>query len=1031
MGFRDVCMDGEGSDRGLELWDDWRVVRHDMFMTHLLIGKSVIVIERFVVSRVMRQYDAGVLPQYKDWFQSHPFPRFTDPVEHAPLIEEVEDEAPVEAQGGGEEGRVAPRQVRQRRDEQGGDGGEEPVREQRQLMQHENPVEGGSSGGKYPDSPLDSGDPGEGPRPREEQIAGGSGNEQVQISNLGGGIPKAALGQQTSPHFNRIEEEIIKELGNELKKEDNKKIDHQEKEQNNKDSDHGEIKSQFSSQNEETKEDKTEQNSDNDENNGDNQSKVNKEEGENFNLVSNLTELEKEIDWIQDAQPDNILDQGLSEISLASPAKVKMTFLEDKEPKWGDEEDVKKALGKSESKQEEEETMEDKRKIKQKKRITTVDGIHRNQRRRLEAERRKFRDIEGKMGGHKKRFEPTSYSDWRKNREVWDILQEGGLSVFMERLSGKDPAVTKHFIKNWKNGKILVGSHMMIVDEEIIAEATMITEGMKFYRDRSIFDKAADKFHVTDDERKKMVKVDSSYHSPKQICRPWRFVLFATITYITLDGRFTRAYGHHFVLLNYFRHGEKSIEKPIKGKYERDEDTESEASGFNFDSETEGDSEETSKKGMNKAKRKRIMVDSDISESEAESFEEKFIKRKKGKVTGKQTQRKKTNKESNKDISQILIDSEEEAEENKKDERQDKDGEENQVTDNIEGLNAQGMQKEEQEDKSGKISDCVGENETIKGFCETVGTMVKDIGSLKKDMLTVKRAMVGEKPLAENVKELAVAINNMEVIERMVGKIIATEKRDEDTESEASGFNFDSEIEGDSEETSKKGRNKAKRKRIVVVLDISESEAESFEGKFIKKKKGKVTGKQMQSKKTSKGSNKDISQIMLDSDEEAEENKNYEGQDKEGEENPVMGNTEGLNTQGMQKQDQEDKSGKLSDCVGENATIKGFGETVDTMVKDSDNLKKDMMVVKRETIGEKPQSKNVKELAVVINNAEAIESMAGKIIATKKKVKETEENKEVKGMETPMNNLDAGGNWEPGGIIGPLADSGGNLPFRA
>lgn len=140
-------------------------------------------------------------------------------------------------------------------------------------------------------------------------------------------------------------------------------------------------------------------------------------------------------------------------------------------------------------------------------------------------------------------------------------------------------------------------------------------------------------------------------------------------------------------------------------------------------------------------------------------------------------QRKKTSKESNKDISQILIDFEEEAEDNKKDEGQDKEGEENQVTDNIEGLNAQDMQKEEQEDKSGKLSDCVGENATIKGFCETVGTMVKDIGSLKKDMLTVKRTTVGKKPLTKNVKELAVAINNMEAIESMVGKIIVTEKR--------------------------------------------------------------------------------------------------------------------------------------------------------------------------------------------------------------------------------------------------------------
>lgn len=40
--------------RDLELWDDWRAMRPDMFMTHPLIDRSVTVIEQFVVSRVMR-----------------------------------------------------------------------------------------------------------------------------------------------------------------------------------------------------------------------------------------------------------------------------------------------------------------------------------------------------------------------------------------------------------------------------------------------------------------------------------------------------------------------------------------------------------------------------------------------------------------------------------------------------------------------------------------------------------------------------------------------------------------------------------------------------------------------------------------------------------------------------------------------------------------------------------------------------------------------------------------------------------------
>lgn len=39
----------------------------------------------------------GVLPQYRDHFQQHPFPRFTDLGEKAPHIEDVEDDAPAPA----------------------------------------------------------------------------------------------------------------------------------------------------------------------------------------------------------------------------------------------------------------------------------------------------------------------------------------------------------------------------------------------------------------------------------------------------------------------------------------------------------------------------------------------------------------------------------------------------------------------------------------------------------------------------------------------------------------------------------------------------------------------------------------------------------------------------------------------------------------------------------------------------------------------------------------------------------------------
>lgn len=88
--------------------------------------------------------------------------------------------------------------------------------------------------------------------------------------------------------------------------------------------------------------------------------------------------------------------------------------------------------------------------------------LHKDHKENNRAKIRKNCETKGNMGGNKKRFELASFSDWKKNNEVWEILQEGGLSVFMERLYSKDPTITKHFIKNWKNGKVLVGS----LDEE-------------------------------------------------------------------------------------------------------------------------------------------------------------------------------------------------------------------------------------------------------------------------------------------------------------------------------------------------------------------------------------------------------------------------------------------------------------------------------------------------------------------------------------------------------------------------------------
>lgn len=107
-----------------------------------------------------------------------------------------------------------------------------------------------------------------------------------------------------------------------------------------------------------------------------------------------------------------------------------------------------------------------------------------------------------------------------------------------------------------------------------------------------------------------------------------------------------------------------------------------------------------------------------------------------------------------------------------------------------EDMSTQGLQNEGQENKRGNPSDCHGDNDSIKGFCDTISKIVKDINNLKNDINVIKNAMIGKKPLSKNVKELVVAINNAKAIEAMVGKILEIEKKVKEMEGnrEANGL---------------------------------------------------------------------------------------------------------------------------------------------------------------------------------------------------------------------------------------------------
>ena len=56
----------------------------------------------------------------------------------------------------------------------------------------------------------------------------------------------------------------------------------------------------------------------------------------------------------------------------------------------------------------------------------------------------------------------------------------------------------------------MVGKQRMEVTEEIISKATGLDmEGINFYRDRKVLDKAVDEFTESAKERKRLVKISS------------------------------------------------------------------------------------------------------------------------------------------------------------------------------------------------------------------------------------------------------------------------------------------------------------------------------------------------------------------------------------------------------------------------------------------------------------------------------------------------------------------------------------------
>jgi hypothetical protein len=47
------------------------------------------------------------------------------------------------------------------------------------------------------------------------------------------------------------------------------------------------------------------------------------------------------------------------------------------------------------------------------------------------------------MGGQRRRIEPTTFQEWKDKLEIWEILVDGNLAIYLEKLKGSNPSITK------------------------------------------------------------------------------------------------------------------------------------------------------------------------------------------------------------------------------------------------------------------------------------------------------------------------------------------------------------------------------------------------------------------------------------------------------------------------------------------------------------------------------------------------------------------------------------------------------------
>lgn len=160
------------------------------------------------------------------------------------------------------------------------------------------------------------------------------------------------------------------------------------------------------------------------------------------------------------------------------------------------------------------------------------------------------------MGGDKNRKEQPTFDKWKKNKEVWQEIEDRGMVPFLERLHGPSPLLTEMFVNDWNKGVLMAYGAEFQVDETLVATVMgLAMNDKKIYRDRKTGEEDMVNFFDKDKERLRVNKMADGGYNRKELMTPWANMTEFIMRYITLDGRYANIFFYHFTILNHFRHG--------------------------------------------------------------------------------------------------------------------------------------------------------------------------------------------------------------------------------------------------------------------------------------------------------------------------------------------------------------------------------------------------------------------------------------------------------------------------------------------